>query len=232
MTAPVDRYGSWDAAYVLGALSPSERREFEEHLAGCPGCQAAVSELAGLPGLLAQVSPEDAALLAATPDRLDDGPPPGLLSKMISGERARRRRLVGIVVGAAAALVLLLGGIGYAAGLLPVDAQEPQRIAFYAVAPTGMTGNARLVPVTDGTEIEVECVYAKDNAPTPGSAYAEYVILVMDKNGQLTEVKRWPAKPNKQMTPSGHTDLELSRIESVEIRDGSTNQTVLRAHLR
>ena len=30
-------------------------------------CQAAVSELAGLPGLLAQVSPEDAALLAAAP---------------------------------------------------------------------------------------------------------------------------------------------------------------------
>ena len=69
VTAPIDRYGSWDAAYVLGALSPAERREFEEHLAGCPGCQAAVSELAGLPGLLAQVSPEDAALLAATPDR-------------------------------------------------------------------------------------------------------------------------------------------------------------------
>ena len=72
MTAPIDRYGNWDAAYVLGALSPADRREFEEHLAGCPGCQAAVSELAGLPGLLAQVSPEDAALLAATPDRLDD----------------------------------------------------------------------------------------------------------------------------------------------------------------
>ena len=57
---------------MLGALSPSERREFKEHLAGCPSCQAAVSELAGLPGLLAQVSPEDAALLAATPDQLEE----------------------------------------------------------------------------------------------------------------------------------------------------------------
>ena len=232
MTAPIDRYGSWDAAYVLGALSPAERREFEEHLAGCPGCQAAVSELAGLPGLLAQISPEDAALLAATPDRLDDGPPRGLLSKMISGERARRRRLVGIVVGGAAALAILLGGIGYAAGLLPVGAREPQRVAFYAVAPTGLTANARLVPVTNGTDIEVECVYAKDNEPTPGGAYAVYVILVVDKNGQVTEVKRWPAKPNKQMTPSAHTDLELSKINAVEIRNGTTDQPVLRAHLR
>ena len=58
------------------------------------------------------------------------------------------------------------------------------------------------------------------------------MILVVDRNGQVTEVKRWPAKPNKKMTPSAHTDLKLSRIESVEIRDGTTNQPVLRAQLR
>ena len=52
---------------MLGALSPAERREFEEHLAGCTTCQAAVSELAGLPGLLGQVAPDDAALLAVAP---------------------------------------------------------------------------------------------------------------------------------------------------------------------
>ena len=40
-----DKFAQWDAAYVLGALSPAERREFEEHLASCPHCQAAVSEL-------------------------------------------------------------------------------------------------------------------------------------------------------------------------------------------
>ena len=47
---------------MLGALSPAERREFEEHLASCPSCQAAVSELAS-PGLLAQLPPDDAAML-------------------------------------------------------------------------------------------------------------------------------------------------------------------------
>ena len=232
MTAPMDRYGSWDAAYVLGALSPAERREFEEHVAGCPSCQAAVSELAGLPGLLAQVSPEDAALLAATPDRLDDEPPRGLLSKIISGERARRRRLVGIVVGAAAALAVLLGGIGYAAGLLPVDELEPQRVAFYAVAPTELTANARLVPVANGTDIELVCVYPEGDEPAPGGALTNYAILVVDQNGQVTEVERWPVKPNKQMTPSAHTDLKLSKIKVVEIRDGTNNQPLLRAHLR
>lgn len=231
MTTPIDRYSSWDAAYVLGALSPADRREFEEHLAGCPSCQAAVSELAGLPGLLAQISPEDAALLAATPDRLEDGPPRGLLAKMISGERSRRRRLVGVIVGAAAALALLFGGIGYAAGLLPIGSREPQRVAFYAVTPTGLMANARLVPVADGTDIELECVYLEAEEPKPGGL-TDYVVLVEDKKGRVIEVERWAVKPNKQMTPSAHTDLEFSRIEAVEIRDGTTNQPLLRAHLR
>ena len=39
------RYAEWDAAYVLGALSPAERREFEEHLDECEKCRAAVTEL-------------------------------------------------------------------------------------------------------------------------------------------------------------------------------------------
>jgi hypothetical protein len=51
-----------------GALSPAERREFEEHLPNCLTCQFAVSELAAHPGLLAQVSPADAAMLSLVDD--------------------------------------------------------------------------------------------------------------------------------------------------------------------
>src|SRR4051794_40547905 len=50
-----DAYAEWDAAYVLGALAPAERLEFEGHLALCTRCRASVAEIAGLPGLLAQV---------------------------------------------------------------------------------------------------------------------------------------------------------------------------------
>jgi Putative zinc-finger len=53
---------------VLGALSPAERREFEEHMASCLTCQFAVSELAAHPGLLAQVSPADPAMLSLVDD--------------------------------------------------------------------------------------------------------------------------------------------------------------------
>ncbi|GAC1644254.1 MAG: hypothetical protein NVS4B6_17220 [Mycobacterium sp.] len=54
-------YALWDAAYVLGSLSFSERREFEAHLSTCPSCREAVSELSGMPALLAQLDPDDIA---------------------------------------------------------------------------------------------------------------------------------------------------------------------------
>lgn len=53
-----DPYRRWDAAYVLGALPPSERLEYEDHLTYCSTCRTSVVELAGLPGLLARVPPE------------------------------------------------------------------------------------------------------------------------------------------------------------------------------
>ena len=128
-----DKFAQWDAAYVLGALSPAERREFEEHLASCPSCQAAVSELAALPGLLAQLSPDDAAMLAladdsvpvpaeapalsaAQTDVIEDGPPSLLLPKMIKKVRTRRRRIVAAVAGIAAAVILVIGGVALARG--------------------------------------------------------------------------------------------------------------------
>ena len=234
MNGPSDRFATWDAAYVLGALSPVERREYEEHLAGCAACQAAVAELAGMPGLLAQVPPEDAALLAAAPvEVLDDGPPPDLLAR-IRGRSDRRWRLTRTVVGAAAALLLVLAGTAYAVGLLPFGSSEPRRVAFEAVQPTGLTAVADVVPVENGTNIEVQCAYGETNEPWPGGGYghADYTIYVVDRAGNATEIKRWPVKPNRTMTPDGHTTLRVRQIEAVEIRYAPRDEPVLRANLR
>ena len=232
MNSTSDRFATWDAAYVLGALSPVERREYEEHLAGCAACQAAVSEVAGLPGLLAQVPPEDAALLAAAPgaEMLDEDPPPDLLARM-RARSARRWRRTSTLVGAAAALVLVLAGIAYAVGLLPFGSTEPQRLAFTTVNPTGLTAVVDVVPVANGTEIAVECVYGQVGEPSPG-AYASYDIYVVGRDGRDELVKDWTAKPNKTMRPDGHTGLRVRQIEKVEIRDSATAQTLLRAYLR
>jgi Putative zinc-finger len=225
------RFSTWDAAYVLGALSPDERRQFEEHLAGCPACQAAVSELAGIPGLLAQVPPEDAALLAAAPAEIIDGLPPGMLAAVRSRHASHRRRRAGILAGAAAGVLLFLAGIAYALGLLPLGPSEPQRLAFDTVAPTAMTAVVDVIPVEDGTDLNVQCSYGETNEPEPGGAYAEYSIYVIDRSGNASLVKEWPAKPNRTMTPSAHTDLRVRQIEAVEIRLSDTDETVLRATL-
>jgi Putative zinc-finger len=244
-----DKFAEWDAAYVLGALSPADRREFEEHLVGCPSCQAAVSELAGIPGLLAQVSPGDAAMLSMAVDKdagrgevsassateeelIEPAPPPSLLPKMIKAARVRRRKMLAAVAGIAAAVILAIGGVAVAAGLLPLRPESPQRVAFSPVVPNAITAVADVIPGQDGTEIKVECQYGEVSEPTPGGGHEYYSIFVVDRSGNATEIRKWPAAPNKQMRPSGTTPLRVSEIADIEIRQTETNEVLLRAPLR
>lgn len=249
MNAIPDKFAQWDAAYVLGALSPAERREFEEHLASCSSCQAAVSELAALPGLLAQLPPDDAAMLsmadenlagsaetpalsAAQTDVIEQGPPPSLLPKMIKKVRTRRRRMVAAIAGIAAAVLLVIGSLAAAAGLLPLRGGSPERVAFSQVVPSAMTAVADVIPGQNGTEIKVECQYGEVNEPRPGAGHETYSIFVVDRSGNASEIKEWPATPNKLMRPSGTTPLRISEIADLEIRETGTDEVVLRASLR
>jgi Putative zinc-finger len=233
MTSAPDRFYTWDAAYVLGSLSPAERREYEEHLAGCTGCQAAVSELAGMPGLLAQVPPEDAALLAEVPDEIiDEGAPPDMLAAVRSRHTGSRRRIATILGTAAAAVVLVLAGVGYALGLPPLGARGPQHLAFATVMPSGMTAVVDLIPVANGTDVTVQCSYGESNEPKPGGGYEVYRVYVVDRSGHELMVKEWPAHPNRTMRPSGHTSLKIRQISKVEIRESPEDETVLRATVR
>jgi anti-sigma-K factor RskA len=228
-----DRFTLFDAAYVLGALSPEERRDFEEHLAGCSDCQAAVSELAGIPGLLAQVSPEDAALVAAqTSQEVEaEALPKTLLPSRIADQRKRHRRLVTALVAVAAALVLIAGGIVWNTGLLPIgEPRSPILLAFSHVQPSSITATVEVVPQSEGTDFRVECQYAA-NGGHPREAYDTYGIWIVDRSGSAVEAKTWPAKPNRVMRPEAHSPLNVSRISYVEIRN-EAGETLLRANLR
>jgi carotenoid cleavage dioxygenase-like enzyme len=68
-------YELWDAAYVLDALSDTDRREFELHMAGCGPCRQAVAELEAIAPMLSQLDDERAPA-PPCPDLL-----PGLLAK-------------------------------------------------------------------------------------------------------------------------------------------------------
>src|ERR1700756_2165688 len=83
-------YATWDAAYVLGSLSPADRREFEAHLSGCPSCQQAVAELSGMPALLSKLDSQTVASI----NEADTSPAmvPALLPSLMPAVRRRRQR--------------------------------------------------------------------------------------------------------------------------------------------
>jgi anti-sigma factor RsiW len=220
-----DRYGDWDAAYVLGSLSPAERAEFEAHLATCPRCQAAVSEIAGLPGLLAQIGPEDAARL--TDPRPAAGAPPASLLPTVLAAARRQRRLRTRLVAVAAGLVLVVAGFWTGQR---VDLQSPggdQRIAFSAVGASSITAVVDLVAIPTGTRVEVECQDAAG-----AHVGRSFTVVVADRSGARQTVKEWSVKGGKVNRPTGQTSLPVSQIEAVEIRETSTDELVLRAPVR
>ena len=107
-----DPFAEYDAAYVLGSLSPQDRHEFEAHLKGCRQCTVAVAALAGLPGLLSTVSATDAERIAELGADATPPVPETLRPRLLTSVRNRRRLRTVIQVTAAglvAAACLVLG---------------------------------------------------------------------------------------------------------------------------
>jgi hypothetical protein len=245
-----DQYVEWDAAYVLGALSSAERREYEQHLSECLRCAAAVSELAGIPGLLGALPAEDAfAILDADapgsrPAAIVQGAsaPPDILTGLTARVRQRRRArawtagLVGVAAAAAlAAAIVLPMSLGtapptpptIAATLSPVNPSAPG-----SSAASPITASIRLTSVKWGTKVSVTCSYGA-TAPTgnTGHAYANdygrYGLYVTDADGATTEVSSWRAWPGATVTAAGSTEMRESDIVRVELRSLDTGAVLL-----
>jgi len=245
-----DRYADWDAAYVLGSLSGAERREYEEHLEGCPSCRSAVAELAGMPGLLARVPAHEAIALDSLDEEVLRAEPPASLMPVLPASEEERGRWGGWrVTAAAAAAALVIGGVGgYAlsaatgGGERPPLAVSPSggtRLAFSPVRPSAMTAVVDLTPAAGGTRVQVECQYAATGpSPTrsagakgydPAGAWADYSVWVVDRHGKAVLGTTWTARPDKVMRPSTVSGLAPDEIAAVEIRLVDTGQTVMRA---
>ena len=129
--------------YVLGSLDPAERAKIEEHLGDCDVCRAELVSLAGLPGLLSRVSPQEAAAgLPETPPQLLEG----LLARAAEQRRTRRHRLM----AAAAALILVAGGI---VGGVELAHPSGQVHATTTAADGPVHASVRLVGTSTGTKI-------------------------------------------------------------------------------
>ena len=219
----------WDGAYVLGALSASERSDFQAHLAGCAECARAVQELAGLPGLLGRVPAE---VLESS----DDLPLPETLLPALLREsrRAGRRRIRFAVAVAAAAAVVVAGGslgIGLALDDDPPPAATPSVSAGDPMEQVGtiewMTADLALTSVSWGTKLDLTCSYPP---PPDGVSHPEewaYVMVVRTRDGRVEQVATWRALPGKTMRLAAATATDRDDIASVEIRT-STGEPLLR----
>lgn len=226
-------YTTWDGSYVLGALSPADREHYERHLADCPGCEEAVRDLAGLPGLLSRVDEHVVAAPAETA-------PETLLPRLVREVRRERRRrarvatalaaaAVGVVVAGAATFGVLTGSD--APDATPPPAGSPSVGASpatpgsdaRAMAPVGgapVEGWLTLEPVPWGTRLTLVCTYA----PTPrGYGHGQptdYTLVVRSRDGAEREVATWNAVPGRAMQLTAATATGRADIASVEVRTG------------
>ncbi|HEX6367005.1 MAG TPA: zf-HC2 domain-containing protein [Agromyces sp.] len=223
------RYADWDSVYVLGSLSPAERREYEEHLETCDACRRSVSELAPMPGLLARLSTERAEALLDESDGETPSPRPELLDAVRREARRRslRRTRTRITLAAAAVLVVVAAvAVPFA---LTRPAADRQSVAFEAVVDVPVSATAVLTPVEWGTRIELDCTYepesGDDHAPEGGWPYA---LIVVDRDGRSTEVSSWRATAGATARLEAGSALGVDDIASLEIRSVTTGDVLLR----
>ncbi|WP_394552313.1 zf-HC2 domain-containing protein [Agromyces sp. MMS24-JH15] len=230
-----DRYADWDAAYVLGALSPAERREFERHLSTCRRCRDAVAELAGLPPVLAGVGADTVAVAS---DR-STGPGPAVLAGLLRDARGRRRRVVALLSAAAASVVLVAGVlVAGVTGVLGPASASAVEVTLGADAPTSVTAEVVLRPRSWGTAVSTHCAH-RDGAsgqgssgPGSGGEYGSgerYGLYVTSTSGRQTMVSSWRSGSSDDVRAEGSTALAIADMATLDIREIDTGTVVLRA---
>jgi len=236
MTTGHAHYADWDAAYVLGSLSPAERREFETHLEGCERCRGSVAELSGLPGLLGRLDADRAFALLdqtddATPDPGSIAPMPAdLVARIQQRESARRtRRRTRLVLGLAAAAVVAT------AIALPVSlASAPHptvSTALSQVVKSPLSADVELTSVGWGTKVEMSCRYRDIDTDAPPATRWVYALWVVQKDGTASELSSWSAANNTTVTLSAGTSVPVDQIAAVQVRSVRDGKVLLESDL-
>ena len=230
-----DSYALWDAAYVLGSLSGSERREFEAHLATCPRCGAAVAELSGIPALLAQLTADE---VEALDDPATEVPPlrPEVLDSLlqkVQWRRRRTRRLSVITLAAAAAVLAVALVVGILPGILGHRGDNQpmaSAVTMSKVAETPINATVTLTGFGWGTRIDMVCTYG--DYASRGQATTENLSMVLlDHNGTQDEIATWVGVNGATALPSGNTTLQKDQIKSVQLVDTDSRAVLLQTDL-
>lgn len=217
-----DRYATWDAAYVLGALLSAERREFEAHLETCDRCRSAVTDLSGMPALLGLL---DAADVVGLDGEQSEPPPlrPEVMVSVLDKVRWRRRRsrwLMSAAVGVAAALLavgLVIAIRPEVVGLQNGSKTQPvAQLAMNKLATTPFSATVALSSFAWGTRIDMACSYGQwsgaiDSRPN------NLGMVVVGRDGSHTQVATWLGLPGATALPSGNTPMPMDQIASVQL---------------
>ncbi|WP_123025144.1 hypothetical protein [Mycolicibacterium stellerae] len=221
----IDDIAQWDAAYVLGALSRQDRRDFEVYLAVNPERAAALTELAGLPGVLNRLSRDEAIALTEQPaDAAVDPRSRDLMPSLasVAAKRHRRSRRSMLAAGVAAAAVVAIG-----AGVIGADAFSgpgPQAAgpAYAAMQPMKIGLNAALA-VTEkkwGTRLDWTCEYVEDWARSAPA----YDIVVTTIEGVESTVGTWRPAGDRGGELAASTAIPTAEIHTVDIRVSGTHE--------
>ena len=222
-----------DAAYVLGALSPAERLEFERHLAGCDDCSRSVRSLAGMPGLLDLA---DVSVLEHPPT--DPPLPATLLPALTRAVEARRRRRTAVVAGlaaAAAAVValsvpLVLDRDDAPPATAPGSSSPSSDVETRTLAPLGeapIRATLGLEQVMWGTRMLLTCTYDPGSVDFELPDEVDYLLYVRAKDGRTEQVGSWRSVAGTTMRVPAATSVVRGDIATVEVRT-SDGRVVLR----
>jgi hypothetical protein len=225
-----DTYLTWDAAYVLGALSGEERREYEAHLAECPRCRCAVGELGGMPGLLSML---DLSEVSAIDDEEPDPPlRPEVLDSVIDSVGVRRLRArwatmtaVGVAaVLAAVALLLAVRPEFFGLHTDPTEQTTAQMLGMSKVSETPINASVALTSYGWGTRIDMECSYGVGGQSPHGTKPQDLGMVVIGQDGSRHQIATWLGVSGATALPSGTTPMgreEIAAVQLVSAADGA-----------
>jgi hypothetical protein len=230
----LDPFMEDDAAYVMGALTPEDRRAFEAHLLDCPRCRQSVDELSGVTDLLEKVP----LARVLQPGKVPEAPPDLLLPLLIGAARAERRRravrtaLSGAVAASVIALAIVIG-VTQTGSTPPATPPAGATVAMTAVRPAAVEATLQLAPAPWGTRVSLDCRWVNTPAGTDPNVKKVYRLVAVPRDGGAEQVlAQWAVLPGQDAKVTGSTNLATSRIATIELRAVADDSLLLQASPR
>jgi hypothetical protein len=219
------RFAYDDGVYILGALAPAERAEYERHLPACQSCRHSVARLAVLPGLLGRLDPERALEEVQVPATVL----PRVLLAAATRRKAEglRRRWYSVAAGVVAASLATVVGIGVhladqraASSATATATSTPPPAPKTSMRPwlkpdLPVSAEIGLVPIANGTRVEMTCRYTDSDQTHQWTVR----LVVIPRNGVGWEpVASWVAYSGQEISLDAVTHLHPSQIGRVELQ--------------